>query len=86
MRVNFPDDLTEPISEADAYSAMNEVNRFYVAGSYDTTWLTATVTPLLTVPQTKDWYATAGPFSLLSDARAAAARPGSIRPITIWTS
>jgi hypothetical protein len=30
MRVNFPDDLTEPNSEAAAYAAMDSVNAFYV--------------------------------------------------------
>ncbi|MDB6110596.1 MAG: hypothetical protein JWR69_2346, partial [Pedosphaera sp.] len=70
MRVNFPDDLTEPITEASAYATMNSVNSFYVEGSYNTTSLTPTVTPLLTLPQTKSWYATAGAGSLLTDTRA----------------
>ncbi len=72
MRVNFPDDLTEPISEANAYNVMNGVNAFFVQNSYNTTWLTTTVTPLLTVPQAKSWYTTQGPFALLDDAREAA--------------
>jgi hypothetical protein len=76
LRVNFPDDLTEPISEANAYTAMDSVNAFYVKGSYDTTWITATVTPLLTLPQVKAWYSTAGPFSLLDDARETARMAG----------
>lgn len=70
MRVNFPDDLTEPITEANAYATMNSVNAFYTESSYNTTSLTPTVTPLLTLPQTKWWYATAGAGSLLDDARA----------------
>ena len=80
MRVNFPDDLTEPISETAAYAVMNSVNAFYVIGSYDTTWLTTTVTPLVTLPRVKGWYSslgeTAGPFALLSDAREAARKAG----------
>ncbi|MBC8095456.1 MAG: hypothetical protein H7Y43_06565, partial [Akkermansiaceae bacterium] len=40
MRVNFPDDLTDPISEANAYGTMDTVNRFYVEGSYNATWIT----------------------------------------------
>lgn len=76
MRVNFPDDLTEPLSEADAYLSMDAVNRFYVEGSYDTTSLTTQVTPLLTLPQVKAWYTTGGPFALLSDAREAARKAG----------
>src|SRR6185503_5964153 len=46
MRVNFPDDLTEPNSEAAAYSAMNAVNQFYVDNAYNEVWLSTTVTPL----------------------------------------
>ena len=76
MRVNFPDDLTEPNSETAAYSAMNSVNQFYVDNAYDQVWLSTTVTPLLTLPQVKAWYATAGPFALLSDAREVARKAG----------
>ena len=72
MRLNFPDDLTEPISEAEASSQMVGVNAFYAEGSYDQTWVTATVTPLLTLPQIKAWYGTAGAGALLADARATA--------------
>ena len=76
IRLNFPDDLTEPISEADAYKVMDEVNNYYTEQSYNETSLTTTVTPLLTVPQTKDWYSTAGPGALLADAREIARRAG----------
>jgi hypothetical protein len=76
MRVNFPDDLTEPIAQAEACAVMVEVNRFYAESSYDMTSLTPTVTPLVTLPQTKGWYSTAGPGSLLADAREAARRAG----------
>lgn len=76
MRVNFPDDLTEPISEAQAYDVMDSANDFYTEGSYDVTSLSPTVTPLLTLPNTKWWYSTAGPGALLNDARAAARRAG----------
>ncbi len=76
MLVNFPDDLTEPLSEAEAYSSMDSVNAFYVEGSYDTTSITTEVTPLLTLPQIKAWYTTAGPGALLSDAREAARKAG----------
>ena len=70
MRVNFPDDLTEPISEANAYAVMNSVNNFYTTGSYDLTALDPTVAPLVTVPQIKAYYS-ADPGLLLADARAA---------------
>lgn len=76
VRVNFPDDLAEPNSETAAYDTMTAVNAFYVENSYNQTWLDTTVTPLLTLPQVKAWYATAGPGALLSDARAIARKAG----------
>ena len=76
MRVNFPDDLSEPNSETAAYNTMTAVNAYYVENSYNQTWLDTTVTPLLTLPQIKAWYATAGPGALLSDARALARKAG----------
>lgn len=76
MRVNFPDDLTEPNSETAAYSAMNTVNQFFIENSYNQVWLTTTVTPLLTLPQVKAWYSTAGPGALRSDARDVARKAG----------
>ena len=76
MRVNFPDDLTEPISEAAAYNVMDGVNDFYTEGSYDLTSLSPTVTPLMTLPNTKWWYSTAGPGALINDAREAARHVG----------
>ena len=75
MRVNFPDDLTEPISEASAYSAMDGVNAFYNTISYDLAALDTTVTPVVTLPQTKAYYS-ADPSLLLADARAAAKLAG----------
>ena len=76
IRVNFPDDLSEPISEQDAYSAMDGVNAFYVDTSYDLTSLDPTVTPVITLSQPKAWYATAGPGQLQDDARKAARLAG----------
>jgi len=75
MRVNFPDDLTEPISAAAANAVMDGVNDFYTEGSYDLTSITTTVTPLLTMPQTKGYYST-DPGLLLDDARFAALEAG----------
>ena len=71
MRVNFPDDLSEPISADDAYTSMAGVDSYYVANSYNLTSIDPTVTPLVTLPQPKAWYATAGPGQLQADAREA---------------
>jgi hypothetical protein len=76
MRVNFPDDLTEPLSETSAYDIMDSVNEYFVLSSYDNIWVTATVTPLLTLPGTKSFYTTAGPGALFSDARSVAFKAG----------
>jgi hypothetical protein len=75
MRVNFPDDLTEPISEGDAYDSMDQVNSFYTAQSYNLASLDTTVTPVVTVPQIKAYY-TPDPGLLLADARVAALQDG----------
>ncbi|HEX9048089.1 MAG TPA: Calx-beta domain-containing protein, partial [Verrucomicrobiae bacterium] len=75
MRVNFPDDLTEPISEANAYAAMNTVNTFYTTGSYNQTALDPTVAPLVTLPQKKAYYAGSVDL-LLKDAREATRQAG----------
>ena len=76
IRVNFPDDLTQPNSETSAYSTMDAVNAFFVECSYNQTWLNTKVTPLLTVPQLKAYYSTAGPGALADDARDAARKAG----------
>ena len=75
MRLNFPDDLTEPISAADANAVMDGVNTYYTENSYNLTSLTTTVTPLITLPQVKAYYAQ-DPSLLLADARAAARAAG----------
>lgn len=76
MRVAFPDDPAEPISQDDASQLMNQVNSWYVANSYGKTAITTDVTPLLTLPNTKTWYGLQPPIQLLNDARAAALQNG----------
>ena len=72
MRVAFPDDPSEPITEDGAYALMDAVNTWFVENSYDTTQITPTVTPLLMLPQTKGWYSVQGTGRLLTDSREAA--------------
>lgn len=76
IRVNFPDDLADPISEADAYNLMNDVNTWIVANSYGSSAMISTVTPLLTLPGTKAYYSQVGDGQLLTDARAVAKQAG----------
>ena len=56
IRLRFPDELIEPITEDAAYQVMDEVNNFFVENSYNTLSITPTVTPLLTLPRTKTQY------------------------------
>lgn len=76
IRVNFPDDLTDPISESAAYAAMQSVSDWIVANSYGSSAMITTVTPLLTLPNTKAFYAQVGDGQLLTDARVVARLAG----------
>jgi hypothetical protein len=78
IRVNFPDDLTEPGSQEEAEDMMAQVREFYGANSYGRLLLEWSVTPLLTLPRTVTEYASdAGRcFALRADALAAAGAAG----------
>ncbi len=69
MRVTYPDDPSEAITESAAYSLMDGVSAWYAETSYNTTWLVTDVTPLMVLPQTKAWYCENGDGFLLSDSR-----------------
>lgn len=81
VRVNFPDALEEPISVRAAEALMEGTDEFFRRNSYGALALTATVTPVLTLPQPTSWYAAwAGQrddfLPLLQDARAIAEAAG----------
>lgn len=76
MRVAFPDDPGEPITEDGAYALMDSVNQWFVENSYGTTSIIPAVTPLLRLPQTKAWYGIQGSGTLMNDARRAAREAG----------
>lgn len=76
LRVNFPDDPTEPITAAAATALMNQVNEFFVESSFNKTVLISTISPLLTLPQPKLFYALNGPGALMRDARLRAFEAG----------
>jgi len=76
MRVTFPDDPTEPITEDGAYALMDGVNQWFVENSYGTASIIPTVTPLLILPQPKNWYSVQGTGALRNDARDAARAVG----------
>lgn len=69
MRVTYPDDPTEAITEAGAYALMDAVSAWFAETSYNTTWLVTDVTPLMVLPQSKAWYCENGDGYILSDAR-----------------
>lgn len=72
MRVAFPDDPSEPITEDEAYARMDEVNQWFIENSYGSTQIIPTVTPLLMLPYPKAFYSEQGTSRLLSDSRQAA--------------
>ena len=77
MRLNFSDDLAESISDVAATNLMNSVSNWFAETSYTNTAINATITPLLTMPQTKAWYQTNDNYyALLTDARAVAKTNG----------
>ncbi len=85
MRVDFSDAPGEPVgadgtalTTAYGQSLLNtQVNEFYKANSYNATSITGTVTKVLRMPRTANYYGSANDFlQLLADARTAATRAG----------
>jgi len=77
IRVNYPDDLTDPQSLSSCESMFASGDAFFQNNSYGLTSWTWTITPLLTLPQNKAYYAgSAGDSLILSDARIAASTAG----------
>jgi len=76
LRARFPDDVREPISEADAADVMRLANDYFVATSFNNLSLISTIGPLVMLPQPKLYYAVRGPGALLDDARTATREAG----------
>ena len=77
IRINYPDDVTEPIREADVYPLMAGANQVYAENSYGATSLAnVTVTPVVLMPQPKAYY---NPIFRVTDAWDVAARAGFYR-------
>lgn len=77
IRVNYPDDLTDPQTESSCTSMFNSSIALFQEFSYGKTTLVPTITPLLTMPQNKAYYAgSAGDMAILADGRAVAAAAG----------
>ncbi len=58
IRVTYPDQQIQPITEEQAYADMRDNARFYLENSYGKLTQTATVTSLVTLPHTLAWYKT----------------------------
>ena len=56
IRVTYPDQNRAPNTEESAYKDMANVSRYYLESSYSRMSTTTVVTPLLTLPNTKEWY------------------------------
>lgn len=56
IRVCYPDDSVEPISDGAAEKLMTEVSAFYRRHSYGQFWIAGTVTPLVTLPSPRASY------------------------------
>ncbi|MGE3310991.1 MAG: Calx-beta domain-containing protein [Limisphaerales bacterium] len=79
MRARFPDDVREPISEADASDVMRLANEYFAAASFNNLGIISTIGPLVMLPQPKLYYSVRGPGALLADARTAT-RDAGIEP------
>lgn len=56
VRLNYPDDPAEPITQSGAEALMSEVSGWFRRHSHGQFWTEATVTPLLQLPAPKSYY------------------------------
>ncbi|MBC8003301.1 MAG: PKD domain-containing protein, partial [Opitutaceae bacterium] len=75
IRVTFADDPISPESDNAAQATVAANNRYFNEGSYNTVWWESTVTPLVRLPQRKNYYGE-NPGALLGDAAVGAAALG----------
>jgi hypothetical protein len=87
MMVDFSDYPGGAVSLADAQAALNDVTTFIRANAFNQlSFTTKQVTPVLRMPRTASSYVSLDdPYSLLADARIAAAAAGFNQPIMIST-
>lgn len=80
IRATFPDQRTDPQTEKESYDMMRQTSDFMAENSYGKCYFVTTVTPLIVLPRTLDWYnldntdGSAG--AVLTDARTAAREAG----------
>ncbi|WP_367873268.1 Calx-beta domain-containing protein [Luteolibacter sp. Populi] len=56
IRATYPDQMAPPNTEDEAIGDMRNTTRFFLENSYGKMTTTATVTPLIVLPQTLAWY------------------------------
>ncbi len=56
IRVTYPEQVSAPNTEEEAYSDMRNTARYYLESSYGKMTTTTTVTSLVTLPHTMAWY------------------------------
>ncbi|QJE98939.1 Calx-beta domain-containing protein [Luteolibacter luteus] len=56
IRATYPDQMAPPNTEDQAIADMRNTTRYYLESSYGKMTTTATVTPLIVLPQTLAWY------------------------------
>ncbi len=75
IRVSYSDDPVSPQSDDGAQATGKANNKYFNDGSYNTVWWETTVTPVIQLPQRKNYYGE-NPGALMSDAASGAAALG----------
>ncbi len=80
IRAIFPDNPTDPQTEADCYTMMRSVSDYMTEVSYGKCYFLPTVTPLVMMPHTLEWYnydnTDGAALAVLTDGRNAAKEAG----------
>jgi len=78
IRVTFADDPISPQADDGAHATAQGNNRYFNEGSYGTVWWETTITPVIRLPERKNYYGE-NPNALLGDARVGAEALGYFR-------
>jgi len=76
IRVRFSDQASDPQTLSDAQTMLTNVDNFFREGSYETTTIVPTITPVYILPHDTAYYVSNDIYSVRSDALAAAKAGG----------
>ena len=76
IRVRFSDQPSDPQTQADAQTMLTNVDNFFREGSYETTTIVPTFTPVYVLPHDTAYYVSNDIYAVRSDALAAAKTNG----------